>query len=92
MVVLPMFLFWGTFFLGACYLIPVDILFSARFFFLLHKAGETAEKRAHLGREGLMHLARPGRDCLWERRLWRCGRSVPAQARWLSDAEKRSTS
>jgi hypothetical protein len=36
----PMYLTWSTLHLGICYLIPVDILFSAWFFYLLRKACE----------------------------------------------------
>jgi hypothetical protein len=36
----PMYLLWSTLHLGICYFIPVDILFSAWFFFLARKALE----------------------------------------------------
>lgn len=36
----PMYMTWGTFHLGICYMIPVDILFSSWFFYLLRKAME----------------------------------------------------
>lgn len=36
----PMHMIWGTVHLGICYLIPMDILFSGWFFYLLRKALE----------------------------------------------------